>query len=159
MAQDFHAAFGVGADDKRISTVDTDGVALAALQGPLRDSAREGCPDSDPRGAPGGHTGDIRSRRRRRGGVADAVVRRAADVAVCCRAGPDDHAAGSALVCGCAATGRITACFQPGAAMAAQYITPADRTIAGNAPTEISLFDAINTQRAIRASATPCPTS
>lgn len=33
MAQDFHAAFGVGADDKRISTVDTDGVALAALQG------------------------------------------------------------------------------------------------------------------------------
>jgi len=33
MAQDFHAAFGVGADDKHISTVDADGVALAAIQG------------------------------------------------------------------------------------------------------------------------------
>ncbi len=32
MAQDFHAAFGLGADDKRISTVDADGVALAAIQ-------------------------------------------------------------------------------------------------------------------------------
>ena len=33
MAQDFHAAFGVGHDDKHISTIDTDGVALAAIQG------------------------------------------------------------------------------------------------------------------------------
>jgi hypothetical protein len=33
MAQDFHAAFGVGEDDKHISTVDADGVALAAIQG------------------------------------------------------------------------------------------------------------------------------
>lgn len=33
MAQDFHAAFGVGADDKHIATVDADGVALAAIQG------------------------------------------------------------------------------------------------------------------------------
>jgi len=33
MAQDFHAAFGVGEDEKRISTVDADGVALAAIQG------------------------------------------------------------------------------------------------------------------------------
>jgi hypothetical protein len=33
MAQDFHAAFGLGYDDKHISTLDTDGVALAALQG------------------------------------------------------------------------------------------------------------------------------
>ena len=32
MAQDFHAAFGLGFDDKHISTLDTDGVALAALQ-------------------------------------------------------------------------------------------------------------------------------
>ena len=32
MAQDFRAAFGVGVDDKHISTVDTDGVALAAIQ-------------------------------------------------------------------------------------------------------------------------------
>ncbi|MGC8861209.1 MAG: tail fiber domain-containing protein [Armatimonadota bacterium] len=32
MAQDFYAAFGVGADDKHISTVDPDGVALAAIQ-------------------------------------------------------------------------------------------------------------------------------
>jgi hypothetical protein len=33
MAQDFHAAFGVGEDDQHISTVDADGIALAALQG------------------------------------------------------------------------------------------------------------------------------
>ncbi|MCL4790397.1 MAG: tail fiber domain-containing protein, partial [Verrucomicrobia bacterium] len=33
MAQDFHAAFGVGPDDKHIATVDADGVALAAIQG------------------------------------------------------------------------------------------------------------------------------
>lgn len=33
MAQDFYAAFGVGADDGRISTVDSDGVALVAIQG------------------------------------------------------------------------------------------------------------------------------
>jgi hypothetical protein len=33
MAQDFHAAFGVGEDDRHISTVDADGVALAAIQG------------------------------------------------------------------------------------------------------------------------------
>ena len=33
VAQDFHAAFGVGADDKHIATVDADGVALAAIQG------------------------------------------------------------------------------------------------------------------------------
>lgn len=33
MAQDFHAAFGLGDDDTRITTVDPDGVALAAIQG------------------------------------------------------------------------------------------------------------------------------
>ncbi len=33
MAQDFHAAFGVGEDDRYISTVDASGVALAAIQG------------------------------------------------------------------------------------------------------------------------------
>jgi hypothetical protein len=34
MAQDFHAAFGLGGDDdKHISTLDADGVALAAIQG------------------------------------------------------------------------------------------------------------------------------
>lgn len=33
MAQDFQAAFGLGDDDKRIATVDADGVALAAIQG------------------------------------------------------------------------------------------------------------------------------
>lgn len=32
-AQDFHAAFGVGDDPKGITTVDADGVALAAIQG------------------------------------------------------------------------------------------------------------------------------
>jgi hypothetical protein len=33
MAHDFHAAFGVGENDTTISTVDADGVALAAIQG------------------------------------------------------------------------------------------------------------------------------
>lgn len=33
VAQDFHAAFGVGEDDRTITTVDADGVALAAIQG------------------------------------------------------------------------------------------------------------------------------
>jgi hypothetical protein len=32
-AQDFHTAFGVGEDQRRISTVDADGVAFAAIQG------------------------------------------------------------------------------------------------------------------------------
>jgi hypothetical protein len=33
MAQDFHAAFGLGRDEKHITSVDADGVALAAIQG------------------------------------------------------------------------------------------------------------------------------
>ena len=33
MAQDFHGAFNVGADDKHIAVVDDGGVALAAIQG------------------------------------------------------------------------------------------------------------------------------
>ncbi len=33
VAQDFAAAFGVGEDERRISVVDADGVALAAIQG------------------------------------------------------------------------------------------------------------------------------
>ena len=33
MAQDFHAAFGLGPNDTSITTIDADGVALAAIQG------------------------------------------------------------------------------------------------------------------------------
>lgn len=33
MAQDFHAMFGFGENDKTIATVDADGVALASIQG------------------------------------------------------------------------------------------------------------------------------
>jgi hypothetical protein len=33
MAQDFHAAFGLGTDDKHIAVIDEGGVALAAIQG------------------------------------------------------------------------------------------------------------------------------
>ncbi len=33
MAQDFHAAFGLGDSDKSIATIDADGVAFAAIQG------------------------------------------------------------------------------------------------------------------------------
>jgi hypothetical protein len=36
MAQDFHAAFGLGADERHIATIDEDGVALAAIQGMYR---------------------------------------------------------------------------------------------------------------------------
>jgi len=44
MAQDFYVAFGLGASDKYIGTIDADGVALAALQGlheRLRQKERE----------------------------------------------------------------------------------------------------------------------
>ena len=40
VAQDFHAAFGLGVDDKGICTIDADGVALAAIQG-LHEIVRE----------------------------------------------------------------------------------------------------------------------
>ena len=40
MAEDFFAAFGLGPDDRSISTVDADGVALAAIQG-LYDLVKE----------------------------------------------------------------------------------------------------------------------
>jgi hypothetical protein len=33
MAQDFHATFGLGSDDKHITTLDTDGVMLSAIKG------------------------------------------------------------------------------------------------------------------------------
>jgi len=33
MAQDFHAAFGLGSDDQHLTTLDLDGVALSALKG------------------------------------------------------------------------------------------------------------------------------
>ena len=33
MAQDFHAAFGVGEDNRHITTIDEGGVALAAIKG------------------------------------------------------------------------------------------------------------------------------
>jgi len=32
MAQDFYAAFGVGEDDKHITSIDEDGIALAAIK-------------------------------------------------------------------------------------------------------------------------------
>ncbi len=37
MAQDFHASFRLGGDDKYITTVDADGIALAAIQGLYRE--------------------------------------------------------------------------------------------------------------------------
>jgi hypothetical protein len=40
MAQDFHAAFGLGTDDRSIGSLDADGVALAALQALDRRMAR-----------------------------------------------------------------------------------------------------------------------
>lgn len=48
MAQDFHAAFAVGRDDKHITTVDADGVALAAIQG-LNEKLEEQLRDKDAR--------------------------------------------------------------------------------------------------------------
>jgi len=43
MAEEFHDAFGLGSDERRIATVDADGVALAAIQGLAEelDAARE----------------------------------------------------------------------------------------------------------------------
>src|SRR5262245_50075773 len=42
MAQDFYKAFGLGLDNKHITTIDEGGVALAAIQGLYRRSASEG---------------------------------------------------------------------------------------------------------------------
>jgi hypothetical protein len=36
MAQDFRAAFGLGEDNRHIDTIDSEGVALAAVQGLYR---------------------------------------------------------------------------------------------------------------------------
>jgi hypothetical protein len=41
MAQDFYAAFGVGEDDRQITSIDEDGVALAAIKGLYERSTRE----------------------------------------------------------------------------------------------------------------------
>ena len=46
MAQDFHAAFGLGTDDKHIATVDADGVTLTAIQG-LNEKLDETVKDKD----------------------------------------------------------------------------------------------------------------
>jgi hypothetical protein len=48
MAQDFHEAFGVGRDERHITTVDADGVALAAIQG-LNEKVDDGDRDKDRR--------------------------------------------------------------------------------------------------------------
>jgi len=40
MAQDFYAAFGVGEDDRHITSIDEDGVALAAIKALHADNAR-----------------------------------------------------------------------------------------------------------------------
>jgi len=45
MAQDFHAAFGLGTDERHIATVDADGVALAAIQG-LNQKLEEQCAEN-----------------------------------------------------------------------------------------------------------------
>ena len=41
MAQDFHAAFGVGKNETTISTIDADGVALAGIQALYEKTERE----------------------------------------------------------------------------------------------------------------------
>ena len=48
MAQDFYAAFGVGPDDKHITTVDEGGVALAAIKG-LNEKVESGTQRSETR--------------------------------------------------------------------------------------------------------------
>ena len=51
MAEDFHDAFGLGQDEKRIANVDADGVALAAIQGlsSQLEDAREDIEDKNAR--------------------------------------------------------------------------------------------------------------
>jgi hypothetical protein len=51
MAEQFHEQFGLGGDERRISNVDADGVALAAIQGLAErlDDAREGVVERDDR--------------------------------------------------------------------------------------------------------------
>jgi hypothetical protein len=40
MAQDFYAAFGLGEDDRHITSIDEDGIALAAIKGLYENSTR-----------------------------------------------------------------------------------------------------------------------
>ena len=51
MAQDFHAAFGLGANDRLINTVDSHGVALAAIQGLYHELAERDAEIADLRAA------------------------------------------------------------------------------------------------------------
>jgi hypothetical protein len=46
-AQDFHAAFGVGPDEKAIAQIDPDGVALAAIQALAQESGRQKTADRE----------------------------------------------------------------------------------------------------------------
>ena len=48
-AQDFHAAFGLGEDPLRISTIDADGIALAAVKALALGKRR---PEGGARGTP-----------------------------------------------------------------------------------------------------------
>jgi len=41
MAQDFYSAFGVGVDDRHITSIDEDGVALAAIKALSADARRK----------------------------------------------------------------------------------------------------------------------
>ena len=41
MAEDFREAFGLGEDEKHISTVDSEGVALAAIQALYQEKQQE----------------------------------------------------------------------------------------------------------------------
>ena len=63
MAQDFYAAFGLGEDDRHITTVDADGVALAAIQGLMPGTRAAGGARTRPcavaAGQPGGAPGGV----------------------------------------------------------------------------------------------------
>ena len=76
VAQDFYAAFGVGADDKHIATIDADGVALAAIQGLNKkideDAAAKDAGAADAHRLGDGDPGAVRGRATRGGDAAGA---------------------------------------------------------------------------------------
>jgi hypothetical protein len=65
MAQDFYAAFGVGEDDRHITSIDEDGVALAAIKALHAENARLGVENAHVRADNARMRADILGIRRR----------------------------------------------------------------------------------------------
>ncbi len=78
VAQDFYAAFGTGADDRYIGTIDADGVALAAIQGLHQLVQEKDCEIADLRAREAGKDARIESLEARLAKIEAMLVNREA---------------------------------------------------------------------------------